>query len=106
MPGVSDLLNLMRQAQRLQAELAEQQRKLSEARVEATAGGGMVRAVVNGKGELLEFHLSQEVLEGADMGMVEDLVVAAVCEAQAKARELAQETMADLTEGFPPGMWP
>jgi hypothetical protein len=106
MPGIGDMRNLVRQAQRLQAELAARQQKLSEARVEATAGGGMVRAVVNGQGELLEFHLSPEVLEGVDSGLLEDLVVAAVHEAQAKARELARETMADLTGGVPPGMWP
>jgi hypothetical protein len=106
MRGLGDLRSLMQQAQKLQAELAERQRKLAEARVEASSGGGMVRAVVNGQGELEEIHLSPEVVSEGDAEMLEDLVVAAVKEAQAKAKELAQEMMADLAGGFPPGMLP
>lgn len=97
----------MQQAQRLQAELAKRQRELAEARVEASSGGGMVRAVVSGKGQLLEIHISPEVLAEGDAEMLEDLVVAAVGEAQAKARKLAEEKFSDLAGGMvPPGMLP
>lgn len=106
MRGLGDLKGLMQQAQRLQAEIAKRQQELAEARVEASAGGGMVRAVVSGHGELVELHLSPEVLAEGDVELVEDLILAAVKEAQAKAKELAQETMSELTGGMPPGMLP
>lgn len=106
MRGLGDIKGLMQQAQRLQAEIAKRQQELAEARVEASSGGEMVRAVVSGHGELLELHISPEVLAEGDAELVEDLVLAAVKEAQAKAKELAQRTMADLTGGLPPGMLP
>ncbi len=106
MRGLGDLKGLMQQAQKLQAEIAKRQQELAEARVEATSGGGMVRAVVSGHGELVELHLAPEVLAEGDAELVEDLVLAAVKEAQGKAKELAQRTMADLAGGMPPGMLP
>lgn len=106
MPGLGDLRSLMRQAQKLQAELAERKRKLAGARVEADSGGGIVRAVVSGEGELVELHISPEVMAEGDAEMLEDLVMAAVKEAQARAKELAQKEMADLAGGLPPGMLP
>jgi DNA-binding YbaB/EbfC family protein len=107
MRGLGDIRSLMQQAQKLQAELAARQEKLANSRVEATAGGDAVRAVVTGQGELLEVHISPEVLAEGDPELVEDLVVAAVREAQAKAKELAKKEMSDLTGGMmPPGMLP
>ncbi len=106
MRGLGDIRQLMQQAQKLQAELAERQKKLAEARVEASSGGGMVRAVTSGHGELVELHIAPEVLAEGDAEMLEDLVLAAVKEAQAKAKKLAQETMSDLAGGMPPGMLP
>jgi len=107
MRGLGDIRSLMQQAQKLQAELAERQKKLAEARVEASAGGEMVKAVVTGQGELVEIHISPEVLAEGDTELIEDLIVAAVKEAQAKAKELAQKEMSDLTGGMmPPGMVP
>ncbi|MGC9530094.1 MAG: YbaB/EbfC family nucleoid-associated protein [Candidatus Bipolaricaulaceae bacterium] len=104
MRGLGDLRNLMHQAQRLKQELGQRQQQLAEARVEATAGGGMVRAVVNGQGELIELHLSPEVVDPQEVEMLEDLLVAAVKQAQVKAKELAQDVMGDLAGGLPPGM--
>ena len=106
MRGLGDLRGLMQQAQKLQAELAERKRKLACARVEAEAGGGIVKAVVSGEGELVELHISPEVVAEGDAEMLEDLVLAAVKEAQAKARELARKEMSDLAGGLPPGMLP
>lgn len=96
--------NFIREAQRLQAELAERQKKIAEARVEASSGGGVVRAVVSGTGDLVELVISPEVLGSGEAEMVADLVVAAVQEAQRKARELAQAAMAEFTRLLPPGM--
>lgn len=106
MKGFGDMRKLMQQAQRLQAEMAERQQQLEEARVEATAGGGMVRAVVSGQGRLLELKFSPEVVDPADVDMLQDLAVAAVQEAQDKAQEMAKELMADLGGGLPPGIMP
>ncbi len=106
MKGFGDMRKLMQQAQRLQAEMAERQQQLEEARVEATAGGGMVRAVVSGQGRLLELGFSAEVVDPADVTMLQDLAVAAVQEAQDKAQAMAKELMADLGGGLPPGIMP
>lgn len=101
--GKGDLQNLMKEAQRLQAEVAENQRKLAETEVEATAGGGVVKAVVTGHGELVKVEISPEVARPEDVDLLSDLVVAAVREAQAKAKDLAQQAMAHLTRLLPPG---
>ncbi len=106
MKGFGDMRQLMQQAQRLQQEMAERQRKLQEARVEATSGGGMVRAVVSGQGRLLELTFSSEVVDPAETEMLQDLTVAAVQEAQDKAQEMAKELMSDLGGGLPPGLMP
>jgi len=106
MKGFGDMKQLMQQAQRLQQEMAERQRQLQETRVEATAGGGMVRAVVSGQGRLLELSVSPEVVDPSDVDMLQDLTVAAVQEAQDKAQQMAKEMMADLGGGLPPGMMP
>jgi len=104
MRGLGDLRNLVQQAQKLQAELAKKKEELAQARLEGSAGGGAVRAIVNGQGELLQVHISPETISEGDHQLLEDLVLAAVGEAQAKARELAQRLMAGLTGGFPPGV--
>ncbi|MFO8035001.1 MAG: YbaB/EbfC family nucleoid-associated protein [Candidatus Bipolaricaulota bacterium] len=106
MKGFGDMKQLMQQAQRLQEEMAERQRQLQEERVEATAGGGMVRAVVSGQGRLLELAVSPEVVDPAEVEMLQDLAVAAIQEAQDKAQEKAKELMADLGGGLPPGLMP
>ncbi len=106
MKGFGDMRQLMQQAQRLQQEMADRQRQLQEARVEATAGGGMVRAVVSGQGRLLELTVSPEVIDPSDVDMLQDLTVAAVQEAQDKAQQMAKEMMSDLGGGLPPGMMP
>ncbi|HRU22178.1 MAG TPA: YbaB/EbfC family nucleoid-associated protein [Candidatus Bipolaricaulis sp.] len=106
MMGASDLRNLMKEAQRLQAEVAENQKKLAAAEVEATAGGGVVKAVVTGHGDLLRVEISPEVARPEDVDLLADLIVAAVREAQAKAKDLAHQTMAPLARLLPPGFGP
>ena len=101
--GKGDLRNLMKEAQRLQAEVAETQKRLAETQVEATAGGGVVKAAVTGHGDLISVAISPEVARPEDVDMLADLIVAAVREAQAKAKDLVQQTMAPLTRLLPPG---
>jgi len=102
--GTGDLRNLMKEAQRLQAEMAESQRKLAEMEVEATSGGGVVKAVVTGHGELVKVEISPEVARPDEVDLLSDLVVAAVQAAQAQAKELAQQMMAPFTRLLPPGL--
>jgi len=87
---------VLKQAQKLQAEMARVQEALAAERVEATAGGGVVRAVANGHGELIELVIDPAVVDPADVGLLADLVLAAVNEAQRSARALAEERMKAL----------
>ena len=97
MKGLGDL---MKQAQKMQAKMAEMQEELSKKTVEATAGGGMVTVTANGKQEILSIKIDQEVVKSQDAEMVEDLVLAGVNEALRKVREMAKEEMAKLTGGI------
>lgn len=97
---MKNLGNILRQAQKIQERMARLQEEMGERRVEATSGGGMVRAVANGRQELLSIEIDPEILSNEDREMVQDLVVAAVNEALRKARELVAEEMSKLTGGL------
>ena len=97
--------NMMKQVQKMQARMMEIQEQLAEERVEGTAGGGMVKAVANGKQEIVEITIDKEVVDPDDIEMLQDLIVAAVNQAQKAAAELASERMAEVTGGLNiPGM--
>ncbi len=95
----------MKQAQQMQAKMMRVQEELEVRTVEATAGGGMVTAVVNGKHELMSLKIEKDVVDPEDIEMLQDLVVAAVNEGVRKAQEMAQEEMSKITGGLNiPGM--
>jgi len=97
--------DMMKQLQKMQTKMAEMQSELEQMKVEGSAGGGMVKAVLNGKQELLEIKIDPEVIDPEEKEMLEELVVAAVTQAREKAAELQQEKMSELTGGLPiPGM--
>jgi DNA-binding YbaB/EbfC family protein len=98
--------DMMKQAQKLKAEMERIQAEVAAKTVEGTAGGGMVTAVANGKGELLRVRIDPEVVRGDDLEMLQDLVTAAVNDALGKARELLTREMGRLTGGLglPPGL--
>lgn len=98
--------NLMKQAQKMQQQMLKMQEELAAREVSAAGGGGMVEAVVNGRGELLRLKLEREVVDPEDVDMLADLVVAAVAEAQRRAQEMMQSEMSKLTGGLglPPGL--
>ena len=97
--------DLMKQMQAMQAKMEQMQEELAEKRVEGTAGGGMVRVVANGKQEILEIKIDPEVVNPADVAMLEELVLAAVNQAKEKASELQMEGLSGLTGGLKiPGM--
>jgi len=105
MKGLGNLGNLVKQAKKLQEELEKKQAEIAEMKVEASSGGGMVTATVNGRGELLNVAIEKEVVDPDDVEMLVDLVIAAVQEAQKNAREQAQERLGPLTQGMAlPGM--
>jgi DNA-binding YbaB/EbfC family protein len=96
---------MMKQIQQMQEKMAQAQAELEHVKVEGTAGGGMVKATMNGKQELLEIKIEREVIDPEDKEMLEELVVAAVSQAREKATEAQQEKMSDVTGGLPmPGM--
>ncbi len=92
--------NLMKQAQRMQAQVQRIQESLGDERVEGNAGGGMVTAVANGHGEILSVRIAPEVVDPQDVEMLEDLVLAAVSDAVRKGQEVAQERMGQVTGGL------
>ena len=92
--------NLLKQAKKAQAQMAKIQEELARKTVEASAGGGMVTAVVNGRNELLSIKIEKEVIDPNDPEMLQDLIVAAVNEALNKSQEMMQEEMAKLTQGL------
>ncbi len=100
MKGFPNMGNLLKQAQKLQSQIEKMQAELEEKTVEASAGGGMVKVVVNGKQELVSIHIEPEVIDPEDREMLQDLIVAAVNEGLAKAREMINEEMQKLTKGL------
>jgi len=92
--------NIMKQAQQMQAKMARVQQELEQKEVEATAGGGMVTARVNGKQELLELKIEKDVVDPEDVEMLQDLVMAAVNEAIKQSQKMIQEEMGKVTGGM------
>jgi nucleoid-associated protein EbfC len=92
--------NLMKQAQKMQSQMAKVQEEMAGRTVEASAGGGMVTAVANGKQEILSLRIEKEVVDPEDVEMLQDLLVAAVNEALKKSQEMVSEEMSKLTGGF------
>jgi DNA-binding YbaB/EbfC family protein len=91
---------MMKQAQKMQAQILKIQEEMAERTVEASAGGGMVTVTANGKQEILAIRIEREVVDPEDVEMLQDLVVAAVNEALKKAQEMVSEEMAKITGGF------
>lgn len=92
--------NMMRQAQQLQQRMAKVQEELEQATVEATSGGGMVKAVVNGKQTVTSITIEPEAVDPEDVEMLEEMVMAAVNEALLRFQEMAQQKMAAVTGGL------
>lgn len=101
-PGIGDLF---KQAQELQERLQRVQEEAGGRTVEASAGGGMVRATVNGRLELVKLEIEPSVIQGGDREMLQDLVIAAVNQAVRAAQQQMADEMGKLTGGLKlPGM--
>ncbi len=103
---MTNIGHLMKQAQEMQSKMAEMQAKLEAVEISGTAGGGMVTATLNGKGELRGIKIDPALAVPADIEVLEDLVVAAFNDAKARVDAHASEEMQKLTGGLqlPPGM--
>lgn len=92
---------LMKQAQRMQAQMAAAQQELEKMTIEGASGGGMVKATANGHGDILSVSISPEVVSADEVDMLEDLVLSAIKDALGKSKELAAQKMNSVTGGIP-----
>jgi DNA-binding YbaB/EbfC family protein len=92
--------NIMKQAQMMQKKMGQMQQEMEAQQVEATAGGGMVTAVVNGRQKLISLTIDPQVVDADDVEMLQDLISAAVNEAINKSQAMMQEEMSKLTGGM------
>jgi hypothetical protein len=97
---MKDIRGMLKQAQEMQARLAKLQEELAEKTVEASAGGGMVTVVANGRQEILSVRIEKEVVSPEEIDLLQDLVRAAVNEALSRSREMMAAEMAKITGGM------
>ena len=98
--------NMLKEAQKLQTRMQEMQQQLADTEMEGQAGGGMVTATLNGKGEMRRIKIDKALVDPEDVETLEDLVVAATNAAKAKIEAYFQAEMGKITGGLPlpPGM--
>lgn len=94
------MANMMKQAQKLQAQMLRLQEELAEKTVESSSGGGMVTVVANGRQQIVSINIEREVVDPEDVEMLQDLIQAAVNDALAKAQEMVSSEMGKLTGGL------
>jgi hypothetical protein len=100
MKNIPNMGNLLKQAQQFQSKMAKLQEELAERTVEASSGGGMVTVVANGRQEILSITIDPEVVDRDDIEMLQDLILAAVNDALARAKSMLNEEMGKLTQGL------
>lgn len=100
MANQKQLNQMMRQMQKMQEDMAAAQDALAQETVEGSAGGGAVKAIVTGAGELRSMQISADVVDPDDVEMLEDLVVAAVSDGLRQAQELQQQRLGGVTGGL------
>ncbi len=98
MPG--NMNNLMKQAQRMQRQMADKQGELANTTYEASSGGGVVNVTVSGKREILSIKMKEEVVDPDDIEMLEDLLVTAINEAMRKVDAASEAAMSGITGGL------
>ena len=96
-----NLNKLMKQAQKMQEQMARTQAELEDKTVEVTAGGGKVTVVANGAGDVLSIKIAPEIVDPEDIEILEDLILSAVQQAITKGKEMASSEMTKITGGMP-----
>ncbi len=104
--NLGDMAKMMKTAQEMQGKMAEMQESLESVTVTGESGAGLVKATATAKGELTGLEIDPSIFVPAEKEVVEDLILAAIKDAQSKATERAQQEMGKLSEGLglPPGM--
>lgn len=95
-----DYGKIMKQVQKMQQDMAKAQEELGNERIEASAGGGMVKVVVSGNQQLLEIKIDPQAVDPNDVEMLQDMILAAVNEGMRQAQELAARKLGSLTGGL------
>jgi DNA-binding YbaB/EbfC family protein len=103
--GGANMQQLLRQAQKMQADMEKAQQELEETELEVSSGGGMVICKVTGKGDLVSLKINPEIVDPDDVEMLEDTVCAAVKEALRQAKELSDQKMNKVTGGMGGGLF-
>jgi len=98
--GGGNMNQMIKQAKKMQEQMAKMQEELQEKIVEASAGGGAITAKVNGKQEVLEIKIKPEVVDPEDVEMLEDLILAVVNEAIKKSQDMVSGEMSKITGGL------
>ena len=104
--GLADMAGMMKKAQEMQVKLAQLQEELASRTVTGESGAGLVRATATAKGELTGLTIDPSIFVPSEKEIAEDLILAAIKDAQARAAQMTADEMARLTESFgiPPGM--
>ena len=106
MPGGMNMNNLMKQAQKMQKQMAEMQEDLANKTLEVSAGGGAIKVIVTGEKQIKELTISPDVVDPDDVEMLQDLVISAVNEAMRQMEESVSSQMSKITGGMNlPGMF-
>lgn len=98
--GMNMNMNMVKQAQKMQQDMLKMQEEMESKEYEATVGGGVVKAVVNGKHEVLSISIAPEAVDPDDVEMLQDMIVGAVNEAMRKADTEASQNLSRLTGGL------
>lgn len=97
---MKQMKNIMKQAQQLQNKMARLQEEMAGKTIEASAGGGMVKVVANGRQEIVSIRIEKEVVDPEDVDMLQDLILAAVNEALVQSQKMVSDEMSKLTGGM------
>lgn len=104
--GFGNMNKMMKQVQKMQADMAKMQEELGDKTVEATSGGGVITVVATGKQEIQSIKIKPEAIDPDDVEMLEDLITAAVNEALRKSQEMVASEMGKITGGMKiPGLF-
>lgn len=94
------MAKMMKQVQKMQADMAKLQEELGQQTVESTSGGGVVRVVANGKQEIVSVEIKPEAVDPEDVEMLQDLILTAINDALNKSRDMAAGEMSKITGGL------
>ena len=102
---MKDLNDLMKQAQEMQAKMADFQTQIEEMDIKGASGGGLIEVTLSGKGDMKGLRIDDSLIKGEDREVLEDLIIAAHTDARAKMEQVVSEKMQEATGGFqmPPG---